>query len=634
MRIKSSIICIAAILSITFVQFAFATTYYVRPYDSGEDNGDGTAYARPSGGVGTAGAWNGIDSINWGSISAGDILYICGTHVKDQTANLVGGSKLSPTVNGSAGNWLTIRGDYTGDPGIIWGAYKDSRSGGISPGDWVDNEDGTYTAESDVSYKCYATNGMYEDISDDTYIKYERLASAAAVVAYAGDAGAYYIEDFGTNQSRVTVKPKTPGTFASNVYFSGSYGHYLSLGRNSSDNQYIQFINIHFIAMGIAQSDTTNPYNYIKFIGCIFDSHGDNLKDLWAPYHTSNVIIQGCTFRYNCNLIYSYSIYGMGSSWTISDSIFEYYGNSYFPAGSGDGHGVGFQNGHDVVVEDNIFRYGSSGIDFYIFPAQQQYNITIRRNFITSMTKDGNVAYGCGIVVDGNNDHLAENTYNIYVYQNIVYNCTDSTSTYGYGIFSSRKGRVSIWNNVVNDCDTNFYFVQVQEDGVDVGMRNNISLSPNDEHFRFINSGTNPVGYFREENNLFYPDTGTLFYFRWDDSGESAESCNYTTFKSHHQACITAAVNTWSGGTIGSGSLTSDPQLSNGNGDYSAASDFQLSAASTARDAGQDVGLIVDFAGVYLPQNSIFDIGAYEFVQGTPELTVNIGVSFEGVFVQ
>ncbi len=79
-----------------------AATWYVRPSGGTYGTGNGTAYAD---------AWNGFGNIIWGTngVAAGDTLYICGTH--DESL-LIGAAGL----NGSP---ITIRGDYTGDPGII-----------------------------------------------------------------------------------------------------------------------------------------------------------------------------------------------------------------------------------------------------------------------------------------------------------------------------------------------------------------------------------------------------------------------------------------------------------------------------------------------------------------------------------
>ncbi|MCF6175002.1 MAG: hypothetical protein L3J71_04505 [Victivallaceae bacterium] len=79
-----------------------AATWYVRPSGGTYGSEDGTSYVD---------AWDGFGNIIWGTngVMAGDTLYICGIH--DESL-LIGAA-------GSYGSPITIRGDYTGDPGII-----------------------------------------------------------------------------------------------------------------------------------------------------------------------------------------------------------------------------------------------------------------------------------------------------------------------------------------------------------------------------------------------------------------------------------------------------------------------------------------------------------------------------------
>ena len=62
-------------------------------------------------------------------------------------------------------------------------------------------------------------------------------------------------------------------------------------------------------------------------------------------------------------------------------------------------------------------------------------------------------------------------------------------------------------------------------------------------------------------------------------------------------------------GSPGANSINSDPLMTNPGVD-----DFTLQASSPCRNAGVDVGLIEDFAGVHVPQETNPAIGAYEYV--------------------
>ena len=107
-------LCLIIILFIITGTNSWAKTLYVRPSTSCSVNGDGTAYNCASA-VGSAGAWNSLANVKWGAgagkVSAGDTLYICGTF-KHQ-------GYLMPNISGTAGSPIVIRGDYTGNPGVI-----------------------------------------------------------------------------------------------------------------------------------------------------------------------------------------------------------------------------------------------------------------------------------------------------------------------------------------------------------------------------------------------------------------------------------------------------------------------------------------------------------------------------------
>ncbi|MDD5232375.1 MAG: right-handed parallel beta-helix repeat-containing protein [Syntrophales bacterium] len=89
-------------LAIMLVSVCSARDWYVRPAGSGYGSGDGTSYAN---------AWSGFSRIVWGAngVTAGDVLYVCGTH----------GEKLTVGASGASGAKIAIRGNYSGDPGVI-----------------------------------------------------------------------------------------------------------------------------------------------------------------------------------------------------------------------------------------------------------------------------------------------------------------------------------------------------------------------------------------------------------------------------------------------------------------------------------------------------------------------------------
>jgi len=84
----------------------WATDWYVRPSGGSYGDEDGTSYAD---------AWDGFSNIVWGTggVEAGDTLWVCGIH--NITAQFTVGT------SGNSGFPITIRGDYSSDPGIIDG---------------------------------------------------------------------------------------------------------------------------------------------------------------------------------------------------------------------------------------------------------------------------------------------------------------------------------------------------------------------------------------------------------------------------------------------------------------------------------------------------------------------------------
>lgn len=77
--------------------------WYVRPDASHGGTNSGTSYVN---------AWQGWSAISWGSLVAGDTLYVCGSHLL--TVAIAVGSH-----GGSSSGRVVIRGDYAPDPGSM-----------------------------------------------------------------------------------------------------------------------------------------------------------------------------------------------------------------------------------------------------------------------------------------------------------------------------------------------------------------------------------------------------------------------------------------------------------------------------------------------------------------------------------
>lgn len=75
-------------------------------------------------------------------------------------------------------------------------------------------------------------------------------------------------------------------------------------------------------------------------------------------------------------------------------------------------------------------------------------------------------------------------------------------------------------------------------------------------------------------------------------------------------------------GTVETTNSTTDPAFTNGTGSLSQPSDFNISITSTMRDTGTALAsVLVDYLNTVRPQNIIQDIGAYEYIVGSPSGT-------------
>ena len=168
----------------------WAEDLYVRPLGTDYEAENGLTYAT---------AWEGLVAVQWGTsageVGPGDTLYVCGTHINTQATH---GVKYSFAVgaSGTSSSYITIKGhpDY---PAIIWNAHLDGRAGGIVAGNWVADWDGNagvyYNTTTVGGRQIQDTYGLYENISDDTFDEYTKVASSAAVIA--GGAGIYFEEE-------------------------------------------------------------------------------------------------------------------------------------------------------------------------------------------------------------------------------------------------------------------------------------------------------------------------------------------------------------------------------------------------------------------------------------------------------
>jgi hypothetical protein len=596
-----------------------ADDFYVLPYDPGEVNGNGTGPDRPTGGVGSTGAWNGPENIVWGGggVQAGDTLWILGEHLKVATSRTQFGSSTWPKVAGADGEWITVRGDYPGNPGILYGLYKDNLSNGISPSLWTDNGNGTYeqTTRAD-GYYIYDYYHVWERVSGELQ-RYTKVTTDADVVN--GDPGTYRIERFDDPDrvDRIIVKPVNTSSFADNIYFSGVLGYdpWISAAYN-----YVEYKNITLFGYYIDLSNSGEASNY-KFTGVNFWSH-DNRGKMCRPRNCHHVWFDHCDFRYCANGPYFEQNRGPLHHFYFNECNFEDIGTHWYPY-SPDGHAIGIQGGPEgtysyIDIIGCTFRNCGSGVDLHIFNDQYQDHIRIIGNRFFDISSDKALAAaGQGIVLEGAPDAPEENTTDIDIAYNLVVNCSH------VGISNSRRGRgVRIYNNVAYNCgvdgnydSSNYKLKHSTSLSMDTGsspyFRNNISLSPQQYHVYF--QQTYPYE-FDPASNIYYPDGADKFFFRDDTAEIYGSITNFAGFLSNHEAAQSAGSNGFVE-TVEENSQIADPDFTNASGTYSEAEDFQIGLGSPALDAGVTTIYTEDFFGNPVPSGDAPDIGIFEYQQ-------------------
>jgi hypothetical protein len=269
-------------------------------------------------------------------------------------------------------------------------------------------------------------------------------------------------------------------------------------------------------------------------------------------YRSDSLIIQNCISHNNATGSSNYDGSGFDIDGGSCDCIMQY---NYSYCNQGDGFLLGHFTGATTKYR-NIVRYNISEND------------ALRNNYsgIRFWSQSGNKDSAC------------------FVYNNIIYMSTDSVisgSPCGVSLGVSSAGtysNIKIHNNIII-CKNNLAAVKI-----------------------------NPITGFKLASNLYYSDADTL-KFIWGSS-------TYTSLA------------TWIAGGGDSTGINSDPLLTNpGLGERNLTprtmsillNAYKSLSGSPLRDTGIDLNSVyginvgsVDFYGTIIPQNTKYDIGAYE----------------------
>jgi len=552
-----------------------ATDWFVRPTGGNYGSEDGSSYQN---------AWDGLKSVVWGTggVEAGDTLYICGLHLRRRT----GGSAWEIITPGASGTGedsrIIIRGDYPGDPGIVWGA------GIMAHEPWVDEGDNTWSI-TDVG----TPNEMwyFEDITADSWTV---LKQAQSLEECRATPGSFYSPDY-TAGSRFYVHTTDNGN-PTNRIAANRLGYNLYV----NDIHYITWLNLKFYAIYRWINYTSAPYGFVthmRWENCTI-WYGEFIHFLFRNGNHHNEFIN-CDVGWAKNGI-GFAEYPIGSGSTgdgsephdciIRGCKLHHIG---IPYGTSDSHAVSGQGSRNILIENNEMYLVGTGVTFYCYNTNQAIrNITIRYNWIHDTHSDWG-ANSRGIELN-TGPGQAPGTSAV-VYGNIV---GPNVSNVGYRYLWTELGE--FYNNVAYDCGTSFYLSGYSYP-VRVKLRNNISLNPRNTHIEYRSTGSENDYSIDSDYNLLYPISGQQFFF-YEYALGGGPDWGYKNFTEWQAISKTGSV--FDPHSIVADPLFVDPD--NGN--------FRLRAGSPAIDAGVDVGLTQDFQGIPVPQGNAPDIGAYEYV--------------------
>jgi len=574
---------------IIFLSPVFGANWYVRPAGGNYGLENGTSYAN---------AWDGLEKVVWGAggVQPGDTLYVCGFHLRDYPPEGRSDAGEIPIISGtSESNRITVRGDYPGDLGIIWGGHK------IKYETWI--YEGDYVWKITV-WPNYPEGYFWQDVTADSWTLLKKTTSLQQCKDTPGSSYSTNLNHGGTLYVHCTDNGDPTNRIVGN-----NYGY----GFNLYNKQYITFKNLKFYWSYTFGADRTVKIAYVTIDGCRCWYGGAFLFNIGR--------VEGSNHHFtinNCDIAYARNGIGFTTS-APGDDVHDYIiSNNYIHdigiiESDSDAHGIGGNATHNGLIENNEFYNCGSAITFYHYWFQNSYNITIRWNYVHDMHSI--VANGRGIELNTVDSELDLSNYKIY--GNIVARCPD------VGYRCRFHHLTKFYNNVAYDCGTSFYFHRQSGTtyGLKIEFKNNISLNPKPSTYHIVfsdasheagNSDTNCR--LISDNNIFFPISGNQFVYV-DKIGQA--QTNLTGWKALSRA----------GCAFDPQSLAQDPKLENMSGNYAFPTDFKLQFSSPAIDGGTDVGLTQDRDGMPIPQGFAADIGAYEYVFSSSPLVANLSAS-------
>jgi hypothetical protein len=547
---------------------AHSREWYVRPESGTYGKSNGSSYDS---------AWKGFGNVIWGEhgIQPGETLYICGTHIytlKIRDGWLVTKADINVTSGSGENKRITIRGDYPGDPGTVWGAYI------IDTEPWEDEGGGVWsiTLPGDSYAHWYfelGAGGTYKELTKQNSIDMVR-----------SNPGSHYSPDYGHN-SRLYIQCSDSGSPEGRI-LCNRFGYDFKLG----DNRYITFS--HLKLLNPTRIEPAARPSFITWDGCTLLYGEHSLLGFWGKTEGMKVI--NCELGWAANGIYTIS--------NTDDATcnYKFKGNYIHDMGvhpvtqNGDAHSIGIQGGENGIIEDNFIENCGTGPLLYAFTDQKLKNTVVRRNFIRNLHILGR-ASGYGVSTQCMNDSLSDKSGNSF-YQNIV---ADSPVGYRFQFQQEQK----VYNNIASNCDVGVASTRgYKGTGANVLFVNNIVYKSKKYHVKWV--GHSERFRINFDRNLYYPNDRKMFFIKLQPFETKAPLINRELTQEEWRfldfpSCM-----------FDGHSVFKDPRLTRQVKLKNNISVYAPAYNSPAVNAGMNVGLTEDIAGAPIGRET--DIGPFE----------------------
>lgn len=564
------------ILCVSAFTASGSSTWFVRPVP-GSGSKDGTSYAN---------GWSGITNIHWASISPGDTIYVCGTHVANYTNLLGQPSDLISTVSVSG---ITIRGDYTTDPYTNFAGRFDWRGTNV----WLGPD----------------ANGVYHSSTvraNSNYRQYRYTTNALGAVvpltiitsnSWPGFLGAQYFDGITNWLKPLDGNAPIDGAYAINVY-----GWRWDLNNQSN----ITFIGGSLMGAtfptaqagaGLVTLPSWKP-NYITGIGANHITFQDTRflsEQAWFMYPGHEVWTwTNCEFARAETGVYSIVDLQPRGPWNylISHCYFHDIAGQPGFRQTTDGHAIGCQGGSNWTLANNVVSNTSGiGVDFHS-EGELMTNVVIKYNLVC-FTRGSSSSSGSGIAIDSTAGAARGTQAGFKIFGNIVHDNGIGGAFGRNGIGLNISDQVLINNNTIQFCDVGIT-VFSGTNPVDAIIKNNIISNPTNYFVSLTGNGTSNSTML--DYNLFFTNSpsGT----RFNVSGPPFTHDAHSKFASPL--------------------FVTSPQV--------IGVDFQLSSVSSAIAAGI---VISSYTQDYLGHSVLNppSIGAFEFITVKPPPVTNLRVT-------